>query len=113
MDQEDNRAEHLGWIEVALRCKYVDLPFLRFTAQSLYGLPDRIAFVEVHGIEENRVRRRQIRADADDLLRRLGYCVELEPGRDVYDVRPVRPVSAHDALQMLQCLHAANRIEER
>lgn len=103
----DNRSAHLGWIETALRCKHPDLSELRITAQSHYGPHDRIAFVVIYGIDGDATRRRQIRSEAGDLLRRLGYCVELEPGRDIYDVSPVRPESAHEAPQMLQCLQAA------
>ena len=107
MHTKDRRPEHLGWIEVALRAASPDLPHLRISAQSHYGPPDRIAFVDVLGVEDDRTRRRQIRADAGDLLRRLDYAVGLEPGRDVYDVAPIRPVSAHDEIRMLRCLHAA------
>lgn len=107
MHHEDRRLEHLGWIEAALRAGNPNLPHLRICAQSHYGPPDRIAFVDVYGVDDDRTRRRQIRADAGDLLQRLGYVVGLEPGRDVYDVAPVRPVSAHDEIRMLQCLHAA------
>ena len=39
--------------------------------------------------------------------KRRGYAVELEPGRDVYDVRPIRPSSAHEKLRMLRDLRAA------
>jgi hypothetical protein len=107
MYRMDNRAVHLAWVEAALRRKNSDLPELRFTVQSHYGPPECIAFVVVDGIDWDRTRRRQIRTDASDLLRRLGYSVELEPGRDVYDVTPARPASAHDELQMLQHLQAA------
>ncbi|KKM26186.1 hypothetical protein LCGC14_1587280 [marine sediment metagenome] len=107
MHQEDRLPEHLGWIEAVLRTGSPDLPRLRICAQSHYGPPDRIAFVDVYGVEDDRNRRRQIRTEANDLLRRLGYVVEIESGRDIYDVRPIRPVSAHDEIRMLRCLHAA------
>lgn len=110
MHQVDNRAEHLGWVEVALRCEHPDLPNLRITAQSHFGPPDRMAFIAVFGIDADRARRRQIRADAGVILERLGYSVQIEPGRDVYDVEPVRPASAHDELRMLQCLHTASGV---
>lgn len=105
----DNRAAHLESIETALRRDNPDLPNLHLIAQSHYGPPDRIAFVEVHGVSEDRDRRRQIRAEASDLLGRLGYQVEIEPGRDVYDILPEAPVSAHDAVGMLQKLRDACR----
>ena len=110
MYQNDKRAEHLAWVEAALRCKHPDLLHLRIAAQSHYGPPDRIAFIEVRGIDGDRTRRRQIRAAAGDLLAQIGYHVELEPGRDVYDVEPIRPESAHDELRMLQCLRAARGV---
>lgn len=107
MYMNDTRTEHLGWIEVALRATNPDLPNLRITAQSHYGPPNRIAFVVIFGIDGDRDRRRQIRAEACVFLQRLGYDVEMEPGRDIYDVAPIRPVSAHDEIRMLQCLRMA------
>lgn len=103
----DNRAEHLAWVETALRRDHPDLPYLRLAAQSHYGAPDHVAFVLVHGVDADQNRRRQIRADAGDLLRRIGYRVALDPGRDVYDLKSILPTSAHDELRMLQCLHEA------
>lgn len=94
-------------MEVALRAANPDLPHLRISAQSHYGPPDRIAFVEVFGLVSDRTRR-QLRADASVILRRLGYTVDLEIGRDVYDVAPVQPASAHDRMRMLQRLHDAS-----
>ncbi|MGR3454583.1 hypothetical protein [Pseudooceanicola sp.] len=108
MHTKDERPEHLGWIEVALRAGNPDLPHLRIAAQSHYGPPNRIAFVEIFGVDNDRTRRRQLRADAGNILRRLGYSVDLEIGRDVYDVAPVRPTSAHDRMRMLQRLHGAS-----
>lgn len=103
----DNRAEHLAWVETALRREHPDLPDLQLAAQSHYGPPDHVAFVVVHGVDADQGRRRQIRADAGDLLRRIGYRVALDPGRDVYDVDPIRPTSAHEELRMLKSLHDA------
>ncbi len=107
MRNKDRRPEHLGWVETALRTANPDLPNLRISAQSHYGAPDRIAFVDIRGVDDDRIRRRQIRDDAGDIHGRLGYVVQLEPGRDAYDVAPIRPASAHDRLRMLQCLRAA------
>lgn len=107
MYPKDPRPEHLGWIEAGLRAANPDLPKLRISAQSHVGPPERIAFVIVHGLSEDRARRRSVRNHAHDLLRRLGYTVELEHGRDVYDVAPRRPDSEHDKIRMLQCLRAA------
>ncbi|MCB1313883.1 MAG: hypothetical protein KDK29_19255 [Sedimentitalea sp.] len=107
MQHADKRAEHLGWVEAALQAANPALSHFRISAQSHYGPPDRLAFVDVFGLEGDRTRRRQIRAEASDMLRRLGYVVELEPGRDIYDVTPLRPTSAHDQMRMLNCLRAA------
>ena len=107
MTENDNRYEHLGWVEAALQAAHPDFPRLRIWGQSHYGPRDRIAFILVYGVDDNRARRRRIRADASDMLRRLGYTVELEPGRDVYDLKPNRPDSAHDRFRMLQDLRAA------
>jgi hypothetical protein len=103
----DHRSQHLAWIEVALRRQHPDLPQLRLSAQSHYGPADHVAFVEVHGVADDPARRRKIRSDAADLLRRLGYRVRLDPGRDIYDVKPARPSSAHEELRLLQCLREA------
>ncbi|MBY5971205.1 hypothetical protein KUV28_02545 [Ferrimonas balearica] len=105
MEQDERHALHtgyppdrLGWSQSTLRAANRDLPHLRIYAQAHVGPPNRIAFVVVHGVGEDRDRRRRVRAEASDLLERLGYAVELEPERDVYDVAPPRPVSAHDEL---------------
>lgn len=107
MQDTEKRPEHLGWVEVALRAANPDLPHLRISAQSHFGSPNHIAFIVVHGIGEDRERRREVRAEAGELLRRLGYRVALEPGRDVFEVTPLRPVSAHDELRMLRCLRTS------
>lgn len=103
----DRRAEHLAWAETALRREHPDLPDLRLAAQSHYGPPDHVAFVVVHGVEADQERRRKIRGDAGDFLRRIGYRVALDPVRDVYDMEPIRPASAHEELRMLQALREA------
>lgn len=108
MTNIDMRPEHLGWIEVALQAANPDLPNLGISAQVHYGPPDRLAFINVFGIDGDRARRRQIRDEASALLRCLGYAVAIEPGRDIFDVSPDRPVSAHDRLRMLRCLLAAS-----
>ncbi|WP_116081770.1 hypothetical protein [Tropicimonas sp. IMCC34011] len=107
MMNTDRRPEHLGWIEVALQAAHPDLPNLGIAGQVHYGPPDHFAFIHVFGVDGDRARRRQVRAEASALLRCLGYAVAIEPGRDVFDVSPDRPVSAHDRLGMLRCLHAA------
>lgn len=107
MRQNDNRPEHLAWIESALRRAHPDLHELRLSAQSHYGKPDAVAFVEIFGVDADRDRRRKVRGEAGNLLRALGYRVDLVPGRDVYDVRPNRPTSAHDELDMLRRLQEA------
>lgn len=110
MYEVDKRREHIGWTETALKFGNADLPSLRIYAQSHFGPPDRIAFIVVLGVDEDRGRRRAIRSDAADLLRCLGYVVELEPGRDVYEVLPLQPQSAHERMQMHQFLCTARRI---
>ena len=107
MTNIDRRAEHLGWIEAAVRAVNPDLPRLALCVQSHYGPPDAVAFVAVCGVDDDCTRRRAIRAEAGELLRRLGYHVGLEPGRDVYDIQPDRARSSHDALDMIARLHAA------
>ena len=107
MYPQDPRPEHLGWVETALRVANPDLPHLRITAQSHFGPYKHIAFVAIHGLSDDRVLRQRLRIEADNLLRELGYTVELEHGRDVYDVAPSRPASAHDEIRMLRCLRAA------
>lgn len=107
----DRRPEHLAWVETALRHSNMDLPHLRIQAQVHFGPPDAVAFVVVFGVSDDRDRRRAIRAHADDLLRRLGYRVGVEQGRDVFDIIPIRPVSAHEELSMLRRLSKA--CEER
>ena len=107
MRTTDKRPEHLGWVETALQAANPTLSQLRISGQSHYGPPDRLAFVDVFGVDGDRTWRREIRAEANYILLRLGYAVELEPGRDVYDVTPLRPTSSHDRIRMLSCLHAA------
>jgi hypothetical protein len=103
-DTEDRRPRHLGWIETKLRSENPDLATLRLLAQSHYGPLDRVAYIEVHGVCDDRERRRRIRREAGDWLVRLGYDIALEPGRDVHEVCPVRPASAHEAMQFLRNL---------
>lgn len=109
MTDTDRRSAHLGWIETALRVAHPDLPGLAIAGQAHYGPPDRLTFVDVSGVDGDRPRRRKIRNEASGLLRRLGYTVELEPGRDVFDIDPIRPASAHERLRMLGDLRAACR----
>ena len=111
MQKKDTRAEHLGWVETALQATNPDISHLQISAQVHYGSSDRFAFIDVFGIDDDRTRRRQIRADAGDFLQCLGYTVDLEIGRDIYDVTPIRPTSVHDRMWMLQRLHAASERE--
>ncbi len=112
MTKNDRRPEHLGWVETALQASHPDLPHLQISGQSHYGSPDRIAFVVVYGVEDDHTRRRHIRSEAGEMLRRLDYTVALEPGRDVYDLEPERPNSAHGRLRMLQHLRSAGGIPD-
>ncbi|MFZ3581411.1 hypothetical protein ACOI1H_04460 [Loktanella sp. DJP18] len=106
MKKIDQRCEHLGWAEVALQTANPDLPALQISAQAHYGSSDCVAFVDVYGVDHDRIRRRQIRSEASDLLRQLGYRVEIEPGRDICDLEPIRPGSAHDRIHMLKLLRS-------
>lgn len=92
MQLQDTRPDRFGRPQTALRAANRYLPHLRVYAQAHVGPSHRIAFVVVHGVAENRDRRRRVRAEASDLLQRLGHTVELEPKRDVYDVAPRRSV---------------------
>ncbi|WP_238368629.1 hypothetical protein [Mesobacterium pallidum] len=92
MQTQDTRPDRFGQSQTALRAANRDLPHLRIYAQAHVGPPNRIAFVVVHGVGEDRDRRRRVRAEAGDLLQRLGYTVELEAKRDACDMAPRRPV---------------------
>lgn len=109
MQANDIRSRYLGWAEIALRDANPDLPNLRISAQSHYGPPDRLAFMSVSGTNDDRDRRKSIADKAAELLQRLGCAVLMEPGRDVYDVKPQRPSSAHERLSMLRSLGEALR----
>ena len=110
MTDFDERPEHLGWVEAALQTANPGLPELRISAQSHYRSRNCIAFVNIFGVDENTHLRRKLRADANALLKGLGYLVEIEPGRDIYDIEPNRPASAHERLRMLACLRASSKI---
>lgn len=107
MQETDRRREHLGWIETALRASHRDVMHLRISAQAHFGPPDHLAFIVVQGVGSDRDQRRKIRAEAGVLLLRLGYQVALEPGRDTYEVTPLRPVSSHEEMRMIRCLQIA------
>jgi len=104
--QIDFRSEHLGWVETHLRTENPDLPKLWLTGQSHYS-PGGFAFIVVDGVEDDKTRRRSIRADAVKLLQNLGHSVELQPSRDVYNIDPIRPRSQHEAIAMVSELHTA------
>lgn len=98
----DGRDIHLGWVKTYVRSTCPVLPSLMLIGQAPYGSPG-FAFIDVYGVDKDRSRRRRIRADATQLLIRLGHSVELE-GRDIFDIDPVRPRSRHEALSMLAAL---------
>jgi hypothetical protein len=102
---EDFRPDHLGWVETWLRSRNGDLPNLRLYGQAHYSSPG-FAFIDVFGVDHDRDRRRSIRSEASDLLIRLGHVVELEPGRDIFILDPLRPRSSHEAVAMLQALQS-------
>lgn len=99
----DTRPKHLGWIETRLRIDHPDLPRLRLSGQAHYTAAG-FAFVDVFGVEDDNPLRRTIRSAATDLLRHLGHDVELERGRDVFSMDPIRPRSNHEAVDMLTSL---------
>lgn len=109
MNTFDIRCRYFGWAEMALRAANPDLCDLRLSAQAHYGPPDRLAFILVSGTNGDQIRRKSIAADANKLLEQLGCAVVLEPGRDVYSVKPRRPASAHEQIRMLSNLRDALR----
>ncbi|MDG3043120.1 hypothetical protein [Roseicyclus marinus] len=104
---DDFRERDLGQVETYLRRQNPDLPRLRLIAQSHYSSPG-FAFIIVLGVDDDTLRRRATRAAATALLQQIGYVVELEPGRDVYELVPERPRSKHEELMILSVFQ--NRI---
>jgi hypothetical protein len=100
---DDFRPDHLGWVETWLRSRNEDLPNLRLYGQAHYT-SSGFAFIVVFGVDHDRDRRRSIRSEASELLIRLGHAVELEQGRDIFILDPLRPRSAHEAISMLHAL---------
>lgn len=103
MKSEDLRSEHLAWVELYLRSENDDLHELWLTGQSHFG-SSGFAFIVVHGVENDHLRRRAIRESARRILECLEYDIELEPRRDVYNIDPSRPMTSHDAMLMLSKL---------
>ncbi|WP_139300614.1 hypothetical protein [Wenxinia saemankumensis] len=106
--EDDKRAEHLGWIELALRAANPDLPGLSLAGLAHYGTSGDLAFVEVLGVADDRDRRRDLRAEASRLMERLGHRVELIPGRDVYDLKPIPPSAPDEVAHGLRDLMASS-----
>lgn len=100
MREGDPRPELLGLVETKLRADNPDLTNLWISAQSHYS-SDGLAFIEVFGVDDDAPRRRAVRSEASALLGMLGCKVELEPGRDVYNIDPIRPASRHAAIAMM------------
>ena len=107
MQSSVKRREHLGCVEAAGQSAHPDLPDLQISAQSHYGSSNCVAFINVCGVEDDYIRRRQVRSEASEFMRQLGYRVEIEQGRDVYDLEPIRPASTHDRIHMLQLFKQA------
>jgi hypothetical protein len=97
MSSSDLRGRHLGWVEAYLRIENPDLPDLWLTGQFHYRSPG-FAFIVVHGVDTDILRRRALRELACELLARLGHDVELEARRDVFIIDPERPTSRHEML---------------
>ena len=68
-------------VECALRAANPDLDF-HLVAQAHYGQAG-FAFIEVHGVVDQKHRRR-IRREAGEQLTELGFPVDLIEGKDIY-----------------------------
>lgn len=89
-------------METALQASHRGLTYLRISAHVKFGPPDKLPFIVVEGVSDDHERRRKTRAGAGELLARLGYRITLEPGRDTYDVTPLRPVSSRGKMRMIR-----------
>lgn len=96
----DIRARDLGQVETYLRRQHPDLPRLRLIAQCHYS-SSGFAFIVIFGVDDDKLRRRFVRAEASKLLQDMGHVIDLEPGRDVYELDPERPRSMHEELAFL------------
>ena len=106
MDTPD-RQTLFGFVEAAMRADNPDLPSLRLDEQAHYRPGSGFAFIEVYGVDDQRDRRRCIRAEANRLLGLLGCKVDLEVGYDVFTVYPTRPETAHQRLRALKVVRKA------
>ncbi|MEO9633180.1 MAG: hypothetical protein ABJG14_22395 [Sulfitobacter sp.] len=78
----------LGKVESELKAASPQLN-LHLVGQAHYGATD-FAFIEVHGIEDQSIRR-QIRKKASERLEELGFSVNLHESKDVYHIVAFRP----------------------
>ncbi len=77
----------LGQVEDELRAASPHLNF-HLVGQAHYG-ETGFAFIEVHGIEDQSIRR-QTREKAHERLQELGFPVNLNASKDVYHVVAIR-----------------------
>ena len=70
-------------VECALQAANPDLDF-HLVAQAHYGHPG-FAFIEVHGVADQKNRRR-IRKEAGEQLMELGFPVDLIEGKDIFHI---------------------------
>lgn len=93
IDQElagarDQRPRALGELEALLRAGNPDLN-LFVSALAHYGNPG-LAQLHLYGVEDDHERRSRLMKFATAWLLERGLSIELQEGRDVYDIRPWR-----------------------
>ncbi|QPZ90096.1 hypothetical protein [Thioclava electrotropha] len=82
------RPRVLGELEALLRAGNPDLN-LFVSARAHYGEPG-LAHLHLYGIEDDHERRSRLMKFATAWLLERGISIELQEGRDVYDIRPWR-----------------------
>ncbi|MGC9419122.1 MAG: hypothetical protein ACP5EN_09125 [Rhodovulum sp.] len=96
----DTRAHDLSLVQLELQARHPDYQ-LDLCAQGHCGVSG-FACIIIYGVDDDTLKRREIRSEAELLLKQLGHDVELSPGRDVYMIEPRRPASAHEKVMMLK-----------
>ncbi|WGT51370.1 hypothetical protein [Thioclava nitratireducens] len=82
------RPRLLGELETLLRARNPDLD-LFVSALAHYGEPG-LAQLHLHGVDSDRERRSRLLKYATAWLLERGISIELQEGRDLYDIRPWR-----------------------
>ena len=103
IDQELARARSqrpklIGALESLLRAGNPDLN-LFVSALAHYGEPG-LAQLHLHGVEGDRERKSRLMKFATVWLLERGISIELQEGRDVYDIRPWREAQGGTAQDM-------------